>query len=92
MALASWQWWNHLETHIPPGKVPLRINTDETSICLFQGSGKGTIFVKKVKQKVSKSQKRKNLTLLSFVCDRADIQPHLPQVIIGTVVDKHMIV
>ena len=72
-----------MEANVEQGKAPLRINTDETSICIFQGSRKGAVFVKKAKQNVSKSKKRKNLTLLAFICDRTDIQPHLPQVIIG---------
>ena len=73
-----------MEANVDAGKMPLRINTDETSICVFQGKRKGAVFVKKARQKVSKSQRRKNLTLLAFVCDRADIQPHLPQIIIGS--------
>ena len=78
-----------MEARVEQGKMPLRINVDESSICVFQGGGKGAVFVKQARQKVSKSQKRKNLTLLAFICDRPDVQPHLPQIIIGTLVDKH---
>ena len=44
-ASAVWQWWNYYMAQLPTGKVPLRINLDETSICLFQGHSKGTILV-----------------------------------------------
>ena len=44
-----------MEANVDAGKMPLRINTDETSSCVFQGKGKGAVFVKKARQKVSKS-------------------------------------
>ena len=42
-AFASWQWVNYLISKVPAGKKPLLINMDETAVCLFQGTGRGTI-------------------------------------------------
>ena len=72
---------------MPAGKVPLRINLDETSICLYQGEGKGTIIADKKRsrpmQNVSRGKRRCCLTHVAFLCDRPDVQPLLPQVLIG---------
>ena len=43
-ALAVWQWWNYCFSHIPANKKALRVNMDETGVCLFQGHGRGNIF------------------------------------------------
>ena len=67
------------------------MNLDETSVCLFQGGGKGTVLCRKrrreatreVAQPASSSTKRTCLTHIAMVCDRPDVQPLLPQVIIG---------
>ena len=45
--MAAWQWWNFCESQAPMGKEILRINMDETSACLWQGDGKGTVFANK---------------------------------------------
>ena len=86
-AMATWQWWNYLCSRVPANREPLCVNMDETSICLFQGGGKGTVFKFKKRgrpvQNVPKSRKRQCLTYAAFVCDRSDVQPCLPQVIIG---------
>ena len=50
-ACAAWQWYNYAESRVPGGKQPLRINLDETSICLFQGDAKGTVFVSRKRQR-----------------------------------------
>ena len=82
-----WQWWNYYMAQLPAGKVPLRINLDETSICLFQGHSKGTILVDKRRprpfQNVSRSKRRRCLTHVAFACDRTDLQAVMPQVLIG---------
>ena len=44
-----YQWYNCCAARVPPGKTPLRINVDETSVCLFQGQGKGTVVFNKRK-------------------------------------------
>ena len=72
---------------VPVGKTPLRINMDETSVCLFQGLGKGIVFIDKKRsppvQLVATSKRRCCLTHVAFICDRPDIQQVLPQVLIG---------
>jgi hypothetical protein len=88
-AWAAWQWWNYLCSEVSGDRVPLRINMDETSICLYQGSGKGAVFTSRKRprrehsQKVTANKRRCCLTYVSFVCDRSDLQPLLPQVIVG---------
>ena len=88
-AFAAWQWWNYLCKEISGDRVPLRINMDETSICLYQGAGKGAVFTNRKRpgrertQKVASNKRRCCLTYVSFVCDRPDLQPLLPQVIVG---------
>jgi hypothetical protein len=73
------------------GKEILRINMDETSVCLWQGDGKGTVFADKGRhrdgpvQKMSRSKRRACLTHVALVCDRPEVQARLPQLIIGNV-------
>ena len=98
-----WQWWNYAVASVPTGCRILRLNLDETSVKLFQGEGKGTIFFKKRKrssrpgaaggedgaeapeavQAVTLQHKRTCLTHVGLVCDRPEVQPLLPQVLIG---------
>ena len=88
-AAAVWQWWNHHCAQVSDGKSILRINLDETAVCLFQGGCKGTIFTGKKRQRgeafqrVAKGNRRCYLTHVALICDRADIQPLLPQTLIG---------
>ena len=84
-------------SQVPNGKTVLRINLDETSICLFQGAGKGAVFVDTRRhreggglaapaepvQSVPQARRRCCLTHIAFVCDRHDLQPLLPQIIVG---------
>lgn len=103
-----WQWWNYALASVPVGFRILRLNLDETSVRLFQGDGKGTVFFQKRKRKRSSGPdeeghgeeddsgrgeepvqfanlqlKRTCLTHVGIVCDRSEIQPLLPQVLIG---------
>ena len=61
---------------------------DESSICLHQGDGKGTIVLDRKRhreeavQRVSRKTRRRRMTLVAFICDREDIQLALPQVLI----------
>ena len=83
--LAAWQWWNCLRAQVPTGKKALRINYDETSICVFQGHARGNMFISKharATQNISRKSRRSNLTYIAFVCDDSEIQPKLPQVIL----------
>ena len=74
------------------------MNVDETSVCLFQGTAKGTVMARKRKfndatandgprepaQKVNRNTRRTCLTHVAFVCDRPDTQRLLPQMVIGS--------
>ena len=100
-----WQWYNFLARQTPTGCRLLRVNLDETSVKLFQGDQKGTVFFKKKRprepagaaeegaeeaggaaepvQKVSLQKKRTCLTHVGLICDQSDVQPFLPQFLIG---------
>ena len=84
-----WRWWNYAVSRVPPLKEPLRLNMDETSVALYQGSAKGTVFVSKKRrrgvpvQRVSRKAQRTCLTHVAFICDQTFAQPSLPQVVIG---------
>ena len=85
-ALASWQWYNDCCSQAASDRELLRLNLDETSICLFQGSNKGNIFVARgarALQQVPIWKRRCRLTHVAIVCDQPCIQPLLPQVVIG---------
>ena len=86
-ARAVWQWWNYIETRAPEGKSILRVNMDETSVCLFQGGGKGTVFrgppAAAPAQWANRSKRRRCLSHVAFICDRPELQPVMPQVLIG---------
>ena len=74
---------------VPPGTIAWRLNLDETSICLFQGDAKGHVFANKKRypdgfvQRAPRAKRRCCLTHVGLICDRPDLQPLLPQVIIG---------
>ena len=84
--MATWQWFNYACSQVPADKEALRLNLDETSICLFQGGGKGNVFISKKRlrrQGVSRNTRRRCLTHVAVICDRTDVQPLLPQVVLG---------
>lgn len=63
------------------------MNLDETSVCLFQGDAAGNILLSKkrargVAQRVPRAKRRRCMTHVGLICDRSDIQPLLPQVLI----------
>ena len=81
-----WQWWNYYQSLIPAGKSTLKINMDETAICLFQGGGKGNVLLAKgfaAVQHAPRSKRRTYMTHVAFVCDDPAVQPLLPHIIIG---------
>ena len=90
-AIAAWQWFNHLASRAPAGKTILRINIDKTSVCLFQGTGRGTVFYCRKRQspnaeptqQASRKSRRTCLTHVAVICDNPKLQPLLPQYIIG---------
>ena len=63
---------------------------DETSVCLFQGGQKGNVFASKKRrregqpaQRIPRARRRCCLTHVAFICDRTDLQPLMPQVIVA---------
>ena len=90
-ARAVWQWYNYLQARAADGKRLLRINLDETSICLFQGDVKGTVFYDRKRdrtgerpaQRVSRAKRRTCLTHVGVICDDTALQPLMPQFLIG---------
>lgn len=61
----------------------MRINIDETSICLFQGKGSGTVFVRKSVQRATLNKRRKYLSHVACACDQPHLQRLLPQFLVG---------
>jgi hypothetical protein len=82
-----WRWWQACRSKVPDSKVLLRMNMDETSVCLYQGEGKGTVFASKGRkppvQKASRAKRRCCLTHVGLICDSAEFQSVMPQFIIG---------
>lgn len=80
-----------MASRVPVGKRLLRINVDETSVSLWQGQSKGTVLFRKRMhppeaepiQRASRQKRRTCLTHVAFICDRPEVQPLLPQVVIG---------
>lgn len=74
---------------MPAGKKALIINLDETAVCLFQSSKRGTVIVSKKRkrdspvQQVSRASRRTYLTHVALICDHPFYQKYLPQVVIG---------
>ena len=86
VARVDWQWFSWLEERAPAGKQLLRLNLDETSVCIYPGREAGSVFISKRKAPVESapaSKRRRCMTHVAVVCDRADLQPLLPQFIIG---------
>ena len=85
-ASSAWQWFNFYCSRVPEGTRILRVNMDETSICAFQGGGKGNVFLSKkhrVRQNIKAGTRRTYLTHVAFICDDLDAQKLLPQVLIA---------
>ncbi len=70
----------------PHGKSAVRLNMDDTTVCLFQGGGRGSIFDVdglRACQSVSRDKTRRNITHIAFICDDPAIQRVLPQVLVA---------
>ena len=81
-ALAAWQWYNFAASNVPAGKQVLRMNLDETALCLHQGPAHGNVFAAhRTAQRTSK--RRAYMTHVAVICDQREVQLTLPQVIIG---------
>lgn len=59
---------------------------DETAICMFQGGGRGNVFLAKGSERVQnvpRNKRRTYMTHVAFVCDDPLVQPLLPHIVIG---------
>ena len=83
----SWQWYRRLLHNLSEaGETALRLNLDETSIVLSHDGQKGVVTRTNHKDVVfvpKTSAKRGSLTYAALVCDDQQVQPILPQMIIG---------
>ena len=89
-AKAVWQLFNYAENLATMrGRTLLRVNLDETAVCLHPGQGKGAIFVTKGSlragcgQRVPKWKRRCYMTHIGIVCDRSGVQAALPQFLVA---------
>ena len=84
-ATAAWQWYNYTSSRDIGGREVLRLNLDETSVCLHQDPAKGNLFVtpRRLADRVPRWKRRRYMTHVGIVCDQSAIQPLLPQVLIG---------
>jgi hypothetical protein len=84
--MAAWRWYNYVSSQVPPAKEVLRLNLDETSVCLYQGDVRGNVFVSKKQratQYAPRAKRRCCMTHIGVVYDSTEIQPRLPQAVIG---------
>lgn len=87
---SAWQLFNFAEQEATRrGRRLLRVNLDETAVCLHPGRGKGNIFVTKsqaragVRQRVPKWKRRCYMTHIGIICDDPSLQAVLPQFIVA---------
>ncbi len=79
-----WQWYKELERPVPPATQLLRINLDETAVCLQPDTGKGNVFITtRPVYRLQRWKTRAYFTHVAIVCDKMELQPHMPQLIVG---------
>lgn len=84
-------WIAWLRSKVLPPVQPLLLNLDETSVSYTSHQAKG-LYVRRLRREgrshaqVPKRDLRGAVTHVAIICDRSEIQPRLPQVIIG---NKH---
>ena len=90
-ARAVWQWSNFLHKQIEVRRSPLRINMDETGVCLHQASRAGLVtstarrlrrMPRSLARQATRQQMRTMISLIAFVCDDAALQKKLPQILV----------
>ena len=87
--MASWQWFRFLSAQVPPGRKPLILNLDETSIRVWYEprlglrarAGNRRAGPAPARQ-ASRGLLRKAFTHVAVICDDSALQPHIPQVIL----------
>ena len=77
-----------MEAAVPLGKRVLKLNLDETSICLHQPAPRGTLCVSKkvakgLSRDVPRAHRRCYLSFVAIICDDMEVQRALPQFLIG---------
>ena len=93
-AMAAWQWYNSLAGRVAGGRRILRLNLDETSVSLFQGTGRGAVMFDRKRhhpsdepvQTANRQKRRACMTHVAIICDDLALQPMLPQYVIGNLV------
>lgn len=88
---AIYQWWKFTELLCPAGKTILRLNLDETAMRTWMHPGKGLMCKpgptepRRLRRftPASRKQARGCLTHVAIICDRPEIQIHLPHVLIA---------
>ena len=83
-----WQWWNHCMEQVPPGTVALRLNLDDFSMfvsrrCQGARIRRQDTIPRRLCAESATAKRRCCLTHVGLICDRPDLQPLLPQVVIG---------
>jgi hypothetical protein len=90
-AFALWNWVNVLHDNVPDGKKIVRLNLDETSVKMYQDTGRGYLSQKARKmkkqgptlhRKVPRTALRTTFTHVGVVCDDPEVQKLVPQVLI----------
>lgn len=87
-AALFWRWTAWLTRQVELPVQPLLLNLDETAVSYSFHQAKG-LFVKKLKRKrrcysqVRKQDLRGTVTHVAIITNRSEVQPKLPQVIIG---------
>ena len=90
-ATAVWHWCNFLHDQIQDNKKPLRVNMDETSVRMYPVMRAGSVaYVARLEKRtprslttnVTRGQMRGSMSLVCFVCDDAEVQKTLPQILL----------
>ena len=91
--LGAWRWHNFWCSQVPAGKEVLRLNMDESAIHLDCDKPlRGNVAMTRTEHQLRSRElvrpsdlnsRRKMVTLVAFVCDKACVQKALPQVVIG---------
>ena len=86
-AESAWQWYNYYHSMLKPGVTALRINFDETAVCIAQRSKKGNKILRArgIRRRFGAKAKRAYLNHVAFICGDDKIQRVLPQVVIGNI-------
>ena len=86
--VTGWRWWNRLEADTAArGKQVLRVNVDETNISRSYHNKKGLVLTRRCPARPmllpGDAVTRGSFSHVAFICDNTEIQPLLPQLILG---------